>query len=222
VGHNRAVNLTHGERTDGVQDRFKPTSGQFVGWAGLVGCLGALGWCLWNVHTHTGAQVGLGAAFAGVIVWTTQLRPRATAYDDRVVLLNMVTDVTVPYSIVQDVLMGQYLTIWADDRKYVCIGIGQSYRDEMRKRRKELRKAPTQLGESRWHQFSREAEMAAPDVRDVTYQNFIVTRLEELIDKFKRDHPQAPPAVARRSVALLPTGALLVTGLAFAVSLLVL
>jgi len=64
--------------------------------------------------------------------------------------------------------------------------------------------------------------MAAPDVRDVTYQNFIVTRLEELIDKFKRDHPQAPPAVARRSVALLPTGALLVTGLAFAVSLLVL
>ena len=61
-------------------ERFKPTGGQFWGTSAWSPRRLRVGYVVLDVHTVTGLQFALGAVFFGVVVWVTQLRPRATAY----------------------------------------------------------------------------------------------------------------------------------------------
>src|SRR6476659_8895445 len=63
-----------------VLERFKPTTGLFVGVAGLLVAALALGYVVLNVHTVVGLRIGLAALFGAVVVWVSQLRPRVTAH----------------------------------------------------------------------------------------------------------------------------------------------
>ena len=57
----------------------------------------------------------------------------------------------------------------------------------------------------------------------MSYQTFVLTRLEELVDQAKREHRRDPDAThepARHVLAWPEVAALVVTGLAFGVSLL--
>lgn len=198
-------------------ERFKPTGGQFLGYAGLAAAALAVGYVLLNVHTMTGLRIVLGALFFGVVTWVTQVRPRATAYPRHVVLKNSVRDAHVPLALVDEVAMGQTLNLWVGDERYVCIGIGQTIREDLRARR---RKQDVTGGGSRLTQLSLMAERASTDERAMSYQTFVVTRLEELVEKAKRE-PGAAPGAARHVVAWPEVAALVVTGLAFVVSLVV-
>lgn len=194
-------------------ERFKPTGGQFLGYVGLAAAAIAVGYVALYVHTVTGLQIALGAIFLGVVVWVTQLRPRATAYPRHVVLKNSLRDAHVPLAVVDEVSIGQTLNVWVGDRRYICIGIGQSFREDLRARRRKENVS----GGSRLTQLSLMAERASTDERAMSYQTFVVTRLEELVEQAKKepgDHPHAPRyVVARPEVAVLA-----VTGLAFLVS----
>jgi len=196
-------------------ERFKPTGGQFVGYAGLVGAALALGYVLLSVHTVTGLRVALGAVFFGVVVWVTQVRPRATAYPRHVVLKNSVRDAHVPLEAVDEVAMGQTLNLWVGDVRYVCIGIGQSIREELKTRR---RKQDVTGGGSRLTNLTLMAERASTDERAMSYQTFVVTRLEELVEQAKRTPASEPTRPAGYVVAWPEVTALVVTGLAFLVS----
>ena len=196
-------------------ERFKPTGGQFVGYAGLVGAALALGYVLLSVHTVTGLRVALGAVFFGVVVWVTQVRPRATAYPRHVVLKNSVRDAHVPLEAVDEVAMGQTLNLWVGDVRYVCIGIGQSIREELKTRR---RKQDVTGGGSRLTNLTLMAERASTDERAMSYQTFVVTRLEELVEQAKRTPAAEPTRPAGYVVAWPEVTALVVTGLAFLVS----
>ncbi len=77
-------------------ERFKPTTGLFLGWAGIAAAAFTVVYCAAAVHTVVGLRVALGAVVAGVVVWMSQVRPRATAYADRLRLLGTVRDVHVP------------------------------------------------------------------------------------------------------------------------------
>jgi hypothetical protein len=196
-------------------ERFKPTGGQFVGYAGLAAAALAIGYVALNVHTPTGLRVALGAAFFGVVVWVTQLRPRATAYPHHVVLKNSVRDAHVPLAAVDEVALGQTLNLWVGDERYVCIGIGQSIREDLKARR---RKQDVTGGGSRLTQLTLMAERASTDERAMSYQTFVVTRLEELVEKAKREPVADPHPPARHVVAWPEVVALAVTGLAFLLS----
>ena len=197
-------------------ERFKPTGGQFVGYAGLVAAALALGYVVLFVHTVTGLRVALGAVFFGVVVWVTQVRPRATAYPRHVVLKNSVRDAHVPLAVVDEVAMAQMLNLWVGDQRYVCIGIGQSVREDLKARR---RKQDVTGGGSRLTQLTLMAERASTDERAMSYQTFVVTRLEELVEKAKREPAAEPHPPARYVVAWPEVVAIVVTGLAFLVSL---
>lgn len=200
-------------------ERFKPTSGLLLGYAGLAACVVAVGYVAWTAHTLTGLRVALGAVFFGLLVWVTQLRPRATAYADHVVLKNVVRDAHVPLAVVDEVAIGQTLNVWVGDRRFVCIGIGQSLREDVRSRR---RREQT-LGTSRMSELTVRAERASTDERASSYQTFVVTRLEELVEAAKKRHAGAAdrlPAPEHR-VAWPWAAALAVSGLAFVGSLLV-
>lgn len=201
--------------------RFKPTNGLFVGVAGLLGAAFAICYVAWSLHTIVGLRIGLGAAFMAVVVWATQLRPRAAAYPRSLVLSNTVTDTEIPYAAVEEVAVGQSLAVWAEGRRHLCIGIGNKVREEMRDRRRRMRADARSSSSSRWHEFASMAERATPETRDVSYTKFVVTRIEELVDAEHREHPgeHVPPVVRR--VALLPVVGLAVTAAAFVASLLV-
>ena len=48
-------------------ERFKPTSGQALGWCGLAIAAFALVYVVWTVHTTTGLRIGLAAIFFGTV-----------------------------------------------------------------------------------------------------------------------------------------------------------
>ncbi len=200
-------------------ERFKPTNGMFAGYAGLAAAAVTLGYVALDVHTLTGLRLALGAVFFAVVIWVTQLRPRATAYPRHVVLRNSVRDAHVPYVLVDEVSMSQTLNVWSGGRRFVCIGIGQSLREDIKARRRKEQAS----GGGRLTEFALRAERASTDERAMSYQTFVLTRLEELVDQAKREHrraPQEPHQPARHVLAWPEVSALVATGLVFVVSLL--
>ena len=203
-------------------ERFKPTSGQLLGWFGLAFAAFALGYVVWTVHSVTGVRIALGAVFFGTVIWVTQMRPRVTAYPRHVVLKNAVRDHHVPLAAVDEVAIGQTLSLWVGDERYSCIGIGNSLRTDMKERRRRA-VDEADVGRSRFSELRAKADRANLDERAVSYQTFVVTRLEELVEQAKREarkHGHEPGA-ARRVTAWPEVVLLAVSGLAFLVSLFV-
>jgi hypothetical protein len=202
-------------------ERFQPTSGVFVGRAGLLLCAVAIGYVALSVHTVTGLRVGLAVAFFGILVWMTQLRSRATVYPDRLLLRNSVRDAVLPLALIDEVSVRQTLNVWVGDRRYVCVGIGSSLRSMFKESRRS-RDGSSLLGAGRWREFAERAERAAPDQSAMSYETFVVTRIEELVEQAKK-----AAARAGGTVDVAPTQpfawpeivALTVTGVAFVVSL---
>jgi hypothetical protein len=205
-------------------ERFKPTNGLFVGWAGIAVTAFAVGYTALFVHDVVGLRIGLGALFAGVVIWVSQLRPRVTAYLDELHMKGAVRDAYLPYLLIEEVALGQTLNVWAGGRRFVCIGIGKSLGTDIRQRAKKDRQGSL-LGESRQREFSERAEAAAPDQRAMEYQTFVVTRIEELVDEARREHKRRPdrpvPGEVRQVYAVPELVALGVTATAFAASLFV-
>lgn len=200
-------------------ERFKPTSGMFVGWAGIAIAAAVVVSVLLTERSALGLKFALGAAFFGVLSWATQLRPRATVYPRHVVLRNTVRDAHVPLVQVDEVSMRQFLAVHVGEERYVCIGIGSSRRQEMRARRRR----DVSSGMSRLSELTVKAERASYDERAVSYPDFVAGRLEDLVDRAKRQ-PTEPvpgePTTAGYRLAWPEIVALAVTGLAFAGSLL--
>jgi hypothetical protein len=205
-------------------ERFRPTAGTFVGYAGVAIALFAVAYVAVFVHSVVGLRVALGALFAGVLVWVTQLRPRATAYPETLLLKGSLKDTSIPYVVIDEVALGQTLNIWVAGRRHVCIGIGLSIGSDLRQRAKKQRQSSL-LGSSRLQEFSEKASLAAPDQSAMSYHTFVVTRIEELVEQARRDAARsgatAPAPPVRYSYALPEIVALVVTGLAFVVSLFV-
>ena len=193
-------------------ERFKPTSGMFIGWAGVVVMAVAVAWTAYAVHTVTGLRVALGAAFFGIVVWATQLRPRAAAYPHHLVLRNSVRDTAIPLRAIDEVAVGQSLHVVAGDKRHVCVGIGNPLRADLKARRRGQRSL---LGESRWHEFAERAERAAPEQTAMTYQTFVVTRIEELVEAAKKAPAPEEPQQVTRTWAWPEVAGLVVTGAAF-------
>ena len=207
-----------------VLERFKPTTGLFVGVVGLLIATFTLGYVVLSVHTTVGLRLGLGAVFGAVVVWVSQLRPRVTAYTRDLHLKGSLRDARVPYVLIDEVTMAQTLNVWVGGRRFMCIGIGKSLGSDIRQRAKKERQGSL-LGTSRSREFSERAEVAAPDQTAMSYHTFVVTRIEELVDQAKRElrrRGESTEGLAvTRPYAVPEIVALTATGVAFVVSLLV-
>lgn len=198
-------------------ERFKPTSGTLVGYAGLALAVVVLAYVVLDARNLDGVRIAVGTLLFGMVVWLTQLRPRATAYRDHVVLKGIVRDSHVPLAAVDEIALGQTLNLWVGDERYVCIGIGSSFREEI----KASRKREQTLGTSRMTEFALRSERANTDERAMSYQTFVVTRLEELVDEARRRHRGEPAPRPRRVWAWPEVAALAVTAAVFVLLLLV-
>ena len=207
-----------------VLERFKPTTGVFIGIAGLLVAAFALGYVLINVHSVVGLRIGLGAVFGAAVIWVSQLRPRVTAYTKDLHLKGSVRDARVPYVLIDEVTMAQTLNVRVGEQRFVCIGIGKSLGSDIRQRAKKERHGSL-LGASRTREFSEKAEVAAPDQTAMSYHTFVVTRIEELVDQAKRELRRSGGSTegeeVRRPYAVPEIVALALTGLVFVASLFV-
>lgn len=205
-------------------ERFKPTTGIVAGWAGVGLAVLAVGYVVVAGHTVGGLRLALGAAFGGVVVWTTQIRPRVTAYADSMVLHGTVSDTVVPYAAVNQVTMGQTLNVWVGQKRYVCVGIGRSVGAEARQRVRS-RGSGDLLGMNRAARAFDTPEAAPSRSAGTQYHAFVLNRITDLVVAARKqaDHPGAdllPRAEVSRHVAVLELTALVVTGAAFVLSFL--
>lgn len=204
-------------------ERFRPTTGALVGWVGIALAVLLIGYLATTERSVVGLRVGLGVAFAAVLVWATQLRPRATAYPRHLRLHGSVRDVYLPYAVVNQVSMGQTLNVWAGRRRFVCVGIGRPIGYEMRQRVRSHGHGGL-LGGNRSYQFVGRAETT--QVRNVggSYDAFVLDRINDLVSAARkaaeRDGAEPVDLAVRRRLAVPETVALAVTGIGFLVSLL--
>jgi hypothetical protein len=209
------------ERLAGQQpvERFKPTTGAFVGWSGLVVALGTVVYVVVQEHSVLGVRLATAGLFAAVVIWVTQLRPRVTAYDDALLMHGTVSDTRIPYVLVDEVSMAQTLNVWVGRKRYVCVGIGRSVGFEMRQRVRS--QSGNTLFGSRAYTFTGRPEIGGTE-RRTSYQSFVLDRITDLVAAAKRrPPPEHAPQVTHR-YAVPEVAGLVVTGLLFVASLLLL
>ncbi|HZJ07643.1 MAG TPA: hypothetical protein VFD59_19600 [Nocardioidaceae bacterium] len=179
-------------------ETFKPTTGIFAGWVGLLLVAMGVGYVVVAVHTATGVRVALGLAFFGVVIWVTQLRSRAAAYPHTLVLKNSLVDTHVPLRLIDEVSASRTLNVWVGESRYVCIGIGRSLRSMLR---------------------GSETAGSRPDERATTYETFVLNRIEELVERAKGERERADDLRVRRSYAWPEILGLVLAAAAFLISL---
>lgn len=118
----------HTPRSAEPVERFRPTSGQFVGHLTLGAIALLVIYIAISVRTVDGLRVATGLVVFGVLVWAVLLRPRATAYPDELHLLNSFRDVVIPYTAIDEVTVGRVMSVWVGDDRHVCTGIGRPLR----------------------------------------------------------------------------------------------
>ena len=204
-------------------ERFKPTTGAFVGWSGLVVALGMVVYAALQEHSVLGVRLAAAGLFAAVVIWVTQLRPRVTAYRDALLMQGSVRDTRIPYVLVDEVSMSQTLNVWVGRKRYVCVGIGKSVGYEMRQRVRS--QSGNTLFGSRAYTFTGRPEVGGTE-RKNAYHVFVLDRITDLVAAAKRgsDREQVADRTAEVSYhyALLEIAGLVVTGLLFLASLVLL
>jgi hypothetical protein len=201
-----------------VIERFRPTTGAAVGWSGLGMLVLVAAYCLVEVHTVVGLRVVLGCLLGAVVLWVTQFRPRVTAYDEGLLMHGSIMDTLVPYPAVDDVRLGQVLVVRSGGRRFTCVGIGQSLGADMRRRFRATGHGNT-LDLHRNYVFAGQQPGVDQDEPGMSYHEFVMVKINELLVANPRAAEDARPPV-RRAYALPEVAALLVTGAAFVISLL--
>lgn len=207
------------EPTEPVE-RFAPTSGKVVGYTSLAVIVALLVYLAADVHTLTGLRIGLGLAFFGVLVWTTQLRSRAAVYPRHLHLKNSLRDTTIPLVAIDGVVVRRTLNVFVDGNKYVCVGIGTP----LRKLVKAKSTGPSaMLGWDKLDSYTRAQTPLNPDQTLTDYSTFVETRITGLVEEARRSPDAGSSGTTgepEHSWAWPEIIALAVLGAAFVLSLL--
>ena len=193
--------------------KFKPTTGPALGYVGLAVCALVIGVVVTSEQHVVGLRVALGALLVAVLIWLALLRPRAAAYDDTLVLRGMVSDTALPLARIDAAVVRHVLVVWIGEDRYTCAGIARSTRNMMKRRYGAMAAAGLQQTDDRM--------TAGADIgTSGDYATFVENRIEDLARSARRDGRDVPEV--RRDWARLEVAALVVSALAFVLSLLVL
>ncbi len=209
---------TAGSAANRPVQRFKATTGRLTGWLGLVVCAVAVAVVVTSEQHVTGVRVALGAVLLAVLIWVALLRPTATAYDETLVLRGMVSETTVPLARIDAAVVRHLLVVWVGEDRYTCSSIARSTRSMVKGRNKPgvMSVLGLEQVDDRMGAVGQSGDIGGSG----DYATFVETRIEDLARSARRDG-KAAPAVHRRWAAL-EIAALVVTGLAFALSFVVL
>lgn len=186
---------TRGDTTTGEPvERFRATTGHVTGIFGLLIAAATLGYVVLRVHSVTGLRLAFAMAVFATLVWVSQLRPRATAYPETLVLRNMFRDTFVPLRLIEEVAVRQMLYVWVGDRRYGCVGIGRSVRSLVGHKRPSARV----LGFGKMVDEAEKIDIPHPEHTAMPYATFVEIRIDDLA-KFARKQPVTEPAATVRT-----------------------
>lgn len=197
--------------------KFEPTTGPGMGYVGLAVCALVVGVVVTNEQHVTGLRVALGAVLVAVLIWLVLLRPRATAYDDTLVLRGMVSDTTLPLSRIDSAVVRHMLVVRIGEDRYTCAAIARSTRSMAKRRNPEGRSV---LGLHQIDDRVRAVGASGDNGPARDYAAFVETRIEDLASSARRDGKDGPDVSRRWAPPEL--AALVVSAAAFVLSLLLL
>ncbi|HEX6246893.1 MAG TPA: hypothetical protein VFZ64_03395 [Nocardioidaceae bacterium] len=197
-------------------ERFRPTSGRVVGGLSLALMAAILVSVAVEDRSVDGLRIAAGIAFLAVVVWVTQLRPRATAFADRLDLQNSLRDVSVPMRLIDEVSVRRVLTVRVGSRRYVCIGVGAPLRRLVKAR---PHGPSSLLGWDRLEAYTEESTPPRPDQSATEYADFVETRIASLAAE-ARSRRTTGDEQPRTTWAWPEMAALVVTALVFTATLL--
>jgi hypothetical protein len=194
--------------------KFKPTSGRALGVLGIGVMVLLIGYIAATEHDLLALRVSLGLGILALLIWMTLLRPRADAYEDSLVLHNMVSDTRVPMASIDAVVVRHTLNVFIDEDRYTCVGIGRSSRSMLNRRTP----GPMALLGAGQPDEGLTLGQSAKIGAGAEYANFVETRIDGLARAARRDALDVPPV--RRTWAVPELLALGVLGVGLVLSLL--
>ena len=158
----------------GYVEKFKPTSGRFVGTTAVLLCLVVMVYAVVDGEGGFGAPVVWGAAFFAILSYAALLRPALRVEKDALVLRNMLDTNVLPLAAIDQVAVRQVLAIRVDEKRYVSPAIGHSF----------LRTVHPRVDKERTH--------------DLSYPDYVRDRILHLADGARRRLGGAEPPPVRR------------------------
>ena len=208
---------------------FRVTSGRVTGVIGLAMCVVVA--VLFAVTEHPAVAVPgvLGCAFVGVLIWASLLRPRIAATAQELLMWTLFEKVAIPLASIDTVLVRRYLVVRSGGVKYICPAIGRSLRQTARTDLKwqgspQMLAPGMQLNDER---IAAQTEVKKP--QELAYADFVESEIVRLADadrlrrgiEARSEEEYELGAHARRRWAWLEIGAVVVLGVAFVISLVV-
>jgi hypothetical protein len=178
----KVTGQTAGQAADGLE-RFRPTSGRFVGFLGLALCAFVAVVFVVSESPRVAVPGVVACAFVAVLDWMTMLRPTVSASTTELHLRNVAQTVSIPLASIDTVIVRRYLLVRSGGRKYICPAIGRSLRKTVRS---ELKWKPAtfmsptaaldRFGESQGSGLT--TEVQAP--HELAYPDFVEQRITHL------------------------------------------
>jgi hypothetical protein len=206
--------VTGTEDGDTRVEKFAPNGGTAIA---VIGGLVVLGFIVgWAVDMdQVPLWVPAVALLAGIVLYTSTVRPRVRVQGRELVLRNMLTTVYLPLASIEEIAVRQVMAVRAGGKRYVCAGVGRTLRQAMKG--SAVQRAREQMGGLR-------GELAAVREREpgMNYADFVEIRVQELVNEdrvrrgVKRFSPEADELAkqVRRELAW-PELAALVAAAAF-------
>lgn len=182
-------------------ERFSPSGLRVLGVAGLV----AVG--LWIGLMLAGGDIGESldvlAVLAAVALfsWVALVRPAVHAYEDHLLLRNLLRDIEVPWHLVGSVRVSQTLRVEADDRVWHGVAISRSARTELRAQRSARQPGGATA-------VSSSSQVYAPEYTDFVVDRILYLASEHAEVSRRRAHVTRRWAVAELVLAALLTAAI--------------
>jgi hypothetical protein len=160
----------------------------------LLGVVGLVTVGIWLGLTLAGGDIGrsldvlVGLAALALFCWVALVRPAVHAYEDHLLLRNLLRDIEVPWHLVDSVRVSQTLRVEAEDRIWHGVAISRSARSEMRAQRSDRRPGgATAVG-------------ASSQVYSVEYTDFVADRIRHLSSEQAQVSRRRPHVIRRWAV----------------------
>jgi hypothetical protein len=172
-------------RTSSVIESFAPTTGRVLGVITLV--IGAVVFVdiLVEWRTWPGLTAAATVLAVATFVWLALVRPSVVAYPDVVVIRNVLSDVHVPWHLVESIAIAPVLTVVADGRSYRSSAIAVSGGDRRALRR--AQRAALDAATQRVPAGAADLVNRPTTPADLGPSQYIVTRLNMLAEKHAED-----------------------------------
>ena len=172
---------------DRLLQKFHPTLGR---WWGVFGIVFMVLFAVEGIAVDgsgRGVLFGIGALWFSAVLWVALVRPSLHAYEDHLLLRNMVRDVRVPWHLVDRVVIRQTTRIGTSDRVYQGIAVGRSARKLLKDdARRHGGVASSSGGRGPWDSMISRPSMRDVSETDVDYSEYV----EERLDQFRAEQSE--------------------------------